>query len=185
MDDVGIVGLFLGRSERAIDELSSKYGALCMNVSVNILKSHEDAEECVNDAYMKVWEHIPPDEPKSLSAYLLRIVRNLSVNRLRDASRDKRSANFASCIDELEELIPSAASVEDEISAKELGKYISEYLRTLSKENRTIFVRRFWYTDSIESIAKTVGMREGSVRTRLTRLRAGLKEYLIEKGVME
>lgn len=183
MDDLQIIGLFFKRSERAVAELSDKYGALCMSVAVNVLQNTEDAEECVNDAYMKVWEHVPPDEPKSLSAYLLRIVRNLSVNRLRDNSRDKRSANYASCIDELEELIPSSSSVEDEISEKELGAYISEYVKTLSTENRMIFVRRFFYMDSVGDVAKATGLRTGTVRTRLTRLRAGLKEYLKEKGV--
>ena len=183
LNDSEIIGLFFERSERAITELSAKYGALCTSVAVNILHNESDAEECVSDAYLGVWNAIPPACPDPLSAFVCRIVRNISIKRLRSNNAAKRRSGYDVCIEELAEVVTSGETAEDVFSQKELSTMIDGFIDTLGKVDRMIFVRRYWYTDSYESIAKAAGMREGAVRTRASRIRASLKRYLAKRGV--
>lgn len=184
MDDSRVIELFLERSEKAISELSSKYGGVCMKIAQNVLNNYQDAEECVNDTYFGVWNTIPPQKPDSLLAYVCRIVRNISVNRYKYNSRQKRNGTYDVCINELEECISSNDTAEDRFEAKELSRFIDEYLDTLDVTNRMLFVRRYWYLDSIETLAKMSKLSAGAVRTRLSRLREMLKKFLESRGVI-
>ena len=184
MEDGRIIQLFFERSDDAIHELSKKYGGICLNVAKNILNNYEDAEECVNDAYLGVWNTIPPETPKYLLGFVCRIVRNISINRYKHNRAVKRKGNYDLCVEEWKDYIASGKTIEDEVSEEELSAYIDEFLDSLSKTNRMIFVRRFWYLDSYEDIARVSGLNEGAVRTRLSRTKAGLKKYLEKKGVV-
>ena len=182
MDDTEIIDLFFERSEKAISELSAKYGKLVHSIAENALHNREDAEECVNDTYLGVWNAIPPQRPKSLLAFVCRIARNISINRFtRDPSR--KNGAYSVCFDELQECIPSNETVEARYDADELSRLIDEFLDTLDRRNRMLFVRRYYYMDSFADIASAAGMKEGAVRTRLSRLRGKLKDFLESRGV--
>lgn len=184
MLDSKIVALFFARSEQAIPELDKKYGAACHRTANNILDNPQDAEECVNDAYLGVWNTVPPQDPEPLSTYVLRIVRNLSIKRLQHNRAAKRAGNYQECYEELSECIADNTTPETAYDAKELTHYIEEFLDGLNRTNRLLFVRRYWYLDSIKGLASATGLNEGAVRTRLSRMRQELKEQLQEKGVM-
>ncbi len=173
-----IISLFFDRSEQAIEKLSEKYGALCMSISKNILKNEADAQECVNDAYLGVWNTIPPKKPEGLAAYVCRIVRNISTARYHRNTAQKRNSYYDTALDELTECIPSS----DSYSAKELTESLDSFLDTVSRENRVIFLRRYWFGDSIESIAKRMKMTENNVSVRLSRTRDRLRQYLRKEG---
>lgn len=184
MDDSAIIALFFERSEKAIAELSSKYGGKIYNTAFNILQNRQDAEECANDTYLSVWNAIPPQRPDSLPAFVCRIARNISVNRSRRNSSGKRGGGQCDmCLDELSECVSSKENVEAQYAAKELGALIDEFLNQLNKKNRMIFVRRYWYLDSFEQIAEYSGLRETAVRMRLSRIREKLKVFLEKRGV--
>lgn len=183
MEDNAIINLFFLRSECAIEELDKKYGALCMSLSMNILFDQEDAKECLNDAYMGVWNTIPPTRPTYLFSYVSRIVRNVSINRFKYNTTKKRNSNYEMCIEELEKNLSSNVRVEDEFESNELSKIIDDFLETQTKLNRILFVRRFWYFDDYGSMAKKTGMNESAIRTRLSRMRSELKSYLKKRGV--
>lgn len=183
MDDERIIELFFQRSEHAIDELSKKYGAVSMHTACNIVGNREDAEECVNDAYLGVWNAVPPKRPNPLLAFLLRVVRNISINRYTYNNRQKRSDPYAECVDELSYCLTSGETVEAHMDAKELTRQIEAFLDSLSQTNRMLFVRRYWYVDSYASLSAATGLRENTIRTRLTRMRTDLKKYLQERGI--
>lgn len=183
MEDREIVDLFFQRSEKAITELAAKYGGISMNTAYNILGNREDAEECVNDSYLGVWNAVPPKKPDPLLAFLLKIVRNIAINRCKFNSRQKRHHSYDECIDELEYSLASRESVEQELEAAELTKYIENFLDTLNKTSRLLFIRRYWYVDSYEALAQLTGLRENAIRTQLSRIRSKLKKYLRERGV--
>ena len=183
MDDSRIIELFFEHSEKAISELSSKYGGVCMKIAQNVLNNHQDAEECVNDTYLGVWDTIPPKKPDSLLAYVCRLARNISVNRYKYNSAQKRNGIYDVCISEWDECISSNETAEDRFDTKELSRYIDEFLDTLDKINRMLFVRRYWYLDSIENLASMTRLSAGNVRTRLSRLRDMLKKFLENRGV--
>ena len=182
MDDVEIIELFFERSQKAILELSAKYEKIIYKIAENALHNHEDAEECVNDTYLGVWNAIPPQRPKSLLAFVCRIARNISINRYKRDPFRKRGV-YDVCFDELQECIPSTETVEERYDANELSRLIDEFLDTLDRKNRMVFVRRYYYMDSFADIAAAAGMSEGAVRTRLTRLRGKLKDFLKGRGV--
>lgn len=183
MEDSRIVELFFSRSEDAISALSDKYGKACMSVAMNVLDNEEDAKECLNSSYLSVWNSIPPNKPSSLLSYVCKIVRNISVSRFRENNAEKRKSNYALCLDEMNSFVASASTVEDEIDKNALSSYLNDFLGTLGKTNRIIFVRRFWYMDSYDVISDKVGISEGAVRTRLSRIKSDLKKYLSKKGV--
>lgn len=183
MNDEDIVRLFFERSEQAISALSEKYGGIFMKIALNVLGDPRDAEECVNDAYMAVWNAIPPNWPERLLPYVCRIVRNKSVSRFRESGAKGRSG-YEVCIDELENLLSGGDTPEEYAEGRMLSAYIGEFLEEESETNRFIFVRRFWFMDSCADIAEAAGMKEGAVRTRLTRIKKGLRAFLKGKGVL-
>lgn len=184
LTDGEIIELFFARSERAVSELENKYGALAHSAAFNILGSREDAEECVNDAYLGVWNAIPPERPKYLRAYVVKITRNLALKAYWRSSAVKRGG-ACPAVEELSESLPSPATVEAELDARELSRALEAFLDTLSAENRVIFVRRHYFGDSCKAIARLTGMTEKNVSVRLSRTRAKLKQYLTESGVTE
>lgn len=184
MDDAKIVQLYLDRNEQAIPATANKYGTYCTSIAENILGNHEDAEECVNDTYLSAWNSIPPHRPSSLSAFLGKIVRNLSIKRYRYNTADKRGGGQAAVVlDEIAELVSDADdSVAQEVERRELIKAIDTFLGTQSAEKRGIFVRRYWYFDSISDIAARFEMTENNVSVTLKRVRFKLNNYLLERG---
>lgn len=182
LEDSKIIGLFYARSEQAIAELSRKYGSVCRKVAENILNSPYDAEECVNDAYWGAWKTIPPQNPNPLLTYICRIVRNLAIARYHSNTAQRRNSYYDAALDELEECLASPETVEDVLTAKELSAALDRFLDTLDKEDRVIFVRRYWYADSIPEIAERLHMRKNTVSVRLSRIRERLRKYLKKEG---
>ncbi len=182
MLDEEIIGLFCERSEKALKELEAKYGKICLKTSYNILGNISDAEECVNDSYLGVWHAIPPAKPNPLLTFLLKIVRNVSLNRYHRDHAMKRNSSYDLAVEELSELLAAPESVESLVEAKELSQTIESFLETLNKQNRVIFMRRYWFFDDYEQIAKRVGISEKNVSVKLTRIRKQLKDYLKERG---
>lgn len=183
MDDKRIIELLFERSEEGIDELREKYGRAMYGVSYNILGSREDAEECVNDAYLSLWNLIPPERPSPLYAYACRIVRNISLTRLKHKTQAKRDGDDIS-LNEIAELIPSDASVSDEFERAEITKCLNEWLETLPRDNLYIFMRKYWYMEKAERIAKALRISESAVYLRLDRMKKSLRKYLFERGII-
>ena len=183
MDDAKIVQLYWDRNEQAIPATADKYGNYCTSIAKNILGNHEDAEECVNDTYMNAWNSMPPHRPSILSTFLGKITRNLSLNRYKHNTADKRGGGeLPVVLDEISNLVSGTDDVEQEINSKELIKAIDTFLGTLSIEKRGMFIRRYWYFDSISDIANRFGMTENNVSVTLNRLRLKLHNYLLERG---
>ncbi len=183
MDDSKIIELFYERSEQAIVELSKKYGDTCHKIAFNILKNDLDAQECVNDTYLGAWNNIPPQRPNPLRAYICRIARNIAIKRYHQNTAKKRNSYYDVALDELEDYLSSGASVEDEVSTAELTKMIDDFLDGLDKTNRVMFVRRYWFSESVSEIAALFNMNSHTVTVRLSRTRERLRRYLIERGV--
>ena len=184
IDDSKIIGLFYARSEQAIVELSQKYGSVCRRVAGNILSNPYDAEECVNDAYLGAWNTIPPQNPDPLLTYVCRIVRNLAIAKYHSITAQRRNSYYDVALGELEECLASSETVEDSLTAKELSAALDRFLDTLDKENHVIFVRRYWYSDSISEIAERMGMRRNNVSVHLSRTRDRLRKYLKKEGYL-
>ena len=184
MEDCAIVDLFLERSEQAVSELDRKYGAAVKKTAANILQNRLDVEECTNDAYLGVWNSIPPQQPSSLGAYVCRIARNLAVSRLRRETAAKRGNGFDLVLDELEDFVPSHMNVEAELEAKELAEGVNRFLSALPYDDRYLFVRRYWFADAVKDIAAATGQRESHVSLRLFRLRERLKKTLEKEGLL-
>ena len=184
MDDSKIIELFYERSEQAITELSNKYGSVCSKVAFNILNSQQDTEECVNDAYLGTWNTIPPQKPNPLISYVCRIVRNLAIKKYHKNTAAKRNSIYDTALDELEECFPSQDSVEAEYNAIETARIIDDFLDTLDQDNRIMFVRRYWHSESIDDIAKLFQTSNHNVSVRLSRTRNKLKKHLIKEGVV-
>lgn len=183
MEDSQIISLFFDRSDRAVQALSGKYGSVCHHTAMNILGNRQDAEECVNDTYLSVWNAIPPKKPESLAAFVLRLVRNISTDRLRRNLAAKRMGNYQECLEEWSGTLSHRDTPEAVYESRLTARYIDEFVANLSRTNRLLFVRRYWYMDSIGALALATGMSSGAVRTRLHRLRSQLKEELATKGV--
>lgn len=182
MEDQRIVDLYWNRDEDAILHTQRKYGGLCQTIANNILGNPQDAEECVNDAYLKVWNSIPPERPESLLGFLSRVVRNISLDKYRFNRAEKRSRGADIMFSELEECLSDeslAALNEDE----GIVDAINRFLKTLDQENRILFVRRYYYMDSNEMLAKTFGINDNTIRQRLFRMRENLKKFLEKEGI--
>lgn len=185
MTDSAIIELYFARDENAISETKTKYEMYLRKVSGNILKDDEDVAECVNDTYLGAWEAIPPARPNILRVFLGKITRNLSLKRLRDDSALKRGGGeVALTLDELEECISDGGRIDEELEAKELATMIDEFLAGRSREERRVFVCRYWYFDSISDISKRFDFTESKVKMMLKRTRDDLKEYLVSQGVV-
>ena len=183
MDDNRIVELYLLRDETAIKQTSEKYGNRLRSLAYGIVNDHQTAEECENDTYMKAWNTIPPHEPRSyLYAFLARITRHISLNICRDRSRLKRNAFICELSTEMEQCIPAPDDTECRIDDIALGEAINGFLGTLSEGKRNIFIRRYWYLDSIADISKRFALSESKVKTTLFRCRNQLREYLEKEG---
>ena len=184
MDDSKIIELFYERSEQAIVALSKKYGDVCYKIAVNILKDNSDAEECVNDTYLGVWNTIPPQKPNPLLTYVCRIARNLSIKRYHKNTALKRNSYYDVALDEIESCLYSTTTIQDEVTSNELTKFLDDFLDSLDQENRIMFVMRYWFSDSISNIAERFRLNNHAVTVRLSRIRDKLRRYLIEKGVI-
>lgn len=181
MEDEQIIELFFARSEQAISELDRRYGKLCHRIARNILNNYLDAEECVNDAYLGIWHVIPPQKPDPLSAFVIKFVRNRSISRRRANTAMKRNSAFDLAMEEIAPYVSDFVTIEERIRAKELARWIESFLDTLSKENRVIFLRRYWFSDSYADIARQTGLSEKNISVRLTRIRKQLRKYLMKK----
>ena len=182
LEDSLIIGLFLERKEQALEELDSKYGHAVKKTASNILSNRQDVEECVNDTYLGCWNSIPPQNPSPLVSYVCRIARNLAVNRYHANRAEKRNGHYDLILDELEESIPSHMDVESEAEAKELTAAINQFLASLSREDRCLFVRRYFYADTVTELAAQTGNSANRVSVRLFRLRNKLKKALAKEG---
>lgn len=183
LTDEKIVELYLTRSESAVAETKTKYGCRLRNISFNIVRDNGVSEECENDTYLKAWTAIPPSEPRSyLFAFLARIIRNLSLNRLRSENAQKRQADYTEITEELSACAAAIDDTEQSVDEIFLGELLSGFIRSLSDENRLLFMRRYWYLDSVSTAAKRVGISESSAKVRLFRLREQLKTYLEKEG---
>lgn len=185
MDDTKIIELFFERSGQAIEELSVKYGASIRRIAYNIVSNMQDAEECENDTYLAAWNRIPPEKPEPLAAYLFRITRNLAIKRYHANTAAKRNSTYDLALDELDELIPGKSDdPAAEYSVKELSEAIESFLYTLDKEDRYMFMRRYWYFDSVADIASQMHCKAHRVTVRLSRIRMRLQKYLQKEGMM-
>ena len=184
MEDSAIIDLYWARDQAAVTETDRKYGPLCRSLSLRITGSREDAEECVNDTWHRAWDTMPPQRPASLGAYLLRIVRNLSIDRWRARRAEKRGCGLESLVLELEDCVPAAPSAEAAWEAKETAAAIDRWLDGLDRGDRVLFVRRYWYGDRVEELAARLGKSPNTTAQRLRRLRAGLRRALEREGVI-
>ena len=183
MEEEKIIELFFRRDEAAISQTEARYGAYSRSIAMHIVNSHEDAEECVEDSYMKLWDTIPPEKPESLKAYLGRIVRNISISMLRKKNAEKRRSDMEVLFSELEDCIPSKNDVETAVDHIVLTQTINRWLETEKKENRKLFVCRYWYGCGFEELAARYGMTVNKITLRLHRMRGRLKKYLEREGV--
>lgn len=184
MEDSQIIDLYWARDQRAIGETAGKYGAFLRTVAWNILRSHGDAEECVNDTYLAVWNAIPPQKPDPLRTFVCKIARNLAAAKYHANTAKKRNSRYDAALDELEGCLAAGGSVEEAYEAKELSEAINAFLSSLSYTDRFLFVRRYWYSDSMQDIAAMIGSTANSVAVRLYRLREKLRHYLIREGLL-
>ena len=182
MDPNRIIALLWARSEEAIDGLSQNYGRRLYQTSYNILSDQQDAEECVDDTYLAVWNAIPPKKPDPLAAFVYRIGRNISLNRLRSCQAQRRDNRFDLSLDELATCIPGS-TLEEDLDARVLGQALDRFLETQTRENRILFLRRYWFGDSVRDVAQSLGLTENAASVRLNRLREKLKYYLIKEGL--
>lgn len=183
MDDTEIISLLWNREEAGISELERKYHAYCNTVAMNILQNAEDAEECVSDTWMKIWNSIPPSRPESLKLYAARITRNLAFNRYRESHTEKRGGGQL-CIplEELSECISAQSCMDDALKRRELTGIVQRFVADLHTKDRTLFLRRYYYADDIPTIAVRYKMTENYVSVSLYRIRKRLKKLLEKEG---
>ena len=182
MNDLSIIELYFARDEEAIKQTDMKYGKLCHRVAYNILYNNEDSEECVNDTYIGVWNAIPPTRPNNFMAFVCKITRNLSLKRLEAMSRQKRSQAILISLDELAEVL-SDESIANGVSDEDIGKLISDFLRNEKSEIRDVFIRKYYFFDSIGDIARRYDFTESKVKNMLHHTRTKLKDFLIKEGI--
>lgn len=184
MNDTQIISLFENRDETAINELSTKYGQLCGYLAMNILHNASDTEECVNDTWLGVWNSIPPAQPSPLRTFVCRIARNLATKKYHANLAQKRNSQYDVALDELAECIPDSGSVEEHVEADELAAIIDSFLNTLSYEDKFLFMRRYWFADSLADAAKMAGMSYSTAAVHLHRVKEKLKKLLLKEGVL-
>lgn len=178
LQDHEIVALYHARDEQAIEHSQRQYGAYCRTVATNILNSPPDEEECVNDTWLAAWNSMPPQRPQSLRAYLGKLVRNISINRLKALRRERRDVRLTVTFEELEDCIPAPDDTESRI----ICQWLDEYLGTLAELDRRLFVGRYWYNYSVKRMAKHYGLSANATTKRISRVREGLRGYLTERG---
>lgn len=179
MNDNAIIDLFFRRDQAAILEAQEQYGAYCLSVARNILENEEDSQECLNDLWLKVWNAIPPERPRLLRAYFAKIIRNLAINRHQAQRAQKRAGDrFTLSLEELADCIPDPDTTEEALWSRELGRSLNAFLETEREPDRVLFVRRYFSCESYEEIARDLGLTQGQVKTRLSRMRDRLRKYL-------
>ena len=181
MDDKKLLKLLWERAESALAILAKQYGKRLMAIAMNILGVQQDAEESVNDTYLAVWNSIPPQKPEPLAGYVYKTGRNISLDRLRYNTAQKRDSRYDISLDELAQGIPTRA-LDEAVEARELGEAINRFLGTLSRNDRVLFLRRYWFGDSLQEIAKDLQLRRNTASVRLGRIRLRLQEYLTKEG---
>ena len=181
MEDKKIIKLLFERAENAISELSTRFGKQLHRIAYNILSNQQDAEECTNDTYLALWNAIPPVSPDPLSPYVYRTGRNTALKRLHRDTAKKRDSRYDISLEELNACLPEV-DMEQMVDARELGRTMDRFLQSKSKETRYIFIRRYWFGDSVGEIAKELRMQENAVYVRLNRIRNSLKDYLMKEG---
>ena len=185
MEDQMLIALYFKRDEAAIRETKQKYGKYCHAIAYNILQNQEDADECENDTYLEIWNSVPPHKPSVFSAFLATITRRLALDRFRKATADKRGGGETEIsLYELEECIPSEKNIDDALSAEMLSDAISVFLKKLPETERTVFLRRYFYFESIREIANKFGFREGKIKMMLKRTREKLSDHLKKEGFL-
>ncbi len=183
MEDEQIVELYLNRDESAVHHTAKKYGRRLRTLALGVVGDMQTAEECENDTYLEAWRSIPPHEPKRyLYAFLARITRHVALNRCRERDALKRGGFVSELTAELEQCVPASDDVERHLNAMALGETISRFLRSIDRTKRDMFLRRYWYLDSVSAIAQRFGCSEGKVKTTLFRVRGKLREYLEQEG---
>lgn len=182
MEDERIIALYFDRSESAIAETDRKYGRLCFETANKILYSRPDSEECVSDTYLSVWNAIPPTMPQSLRAFLIRITRNISLSKLRKNLAQKRNAALEVSLDELEGILPDS-SISPEADNGLIAEVINEFLDALDTDAKNIFLRKYWFFDTVSEISGRCGFSESKVKSSLMRTRERLRIYLEERGI--
>ncbi len=184
MNDIQIVDLYWSRSEKAIEETEHKFGSYCRTISYNILANTEDAEECVNDTWLKAWNSMPTHRPSRLAPYLGKLTRWLSLTRLRENNSLRRGGGeLPLALDEFAEILDSGADTEKELEVRELNREIRRLLGKLEKAERDVFLSRYWFLASIAEIAEKSGFSESKVKTMLHRTRKKLLNQLKEEGL--
>ena len=178
MEDHQIIELYFARDELAIEETAKRYGGVCMQVSMDILQDRMDAEECVSDTWLQTWRTIPPQRPTILKAFLCRITRNLSINRLRERKAKRRDRDMTLSLEELEGVL----SIPEDKS-EGLSELISEFLRSLDREERLLFMGRYWHGQSVKELADRMGLSANAATVRLHRIREELRDFLTERGI--
>lgn len=182
MDDRSIIELYLERNQNAIRETDIKYGRLCMRIAYNVLNNHFDSEECVNDTYLSVWNQIPPTRPNNFTAFLCKITRNISLKRYSFNHAAKRNELIEISFSELESILPDDA-YQPELEDEYLGELVSDFLRSEKEDARNVFIRRYWFFDTVSEIAEHYSFTESRVKSMLSRTRNRMKVFLTQKGV--
>lgn len=184
MTDTEIINLYWNRDQHAIEQSEKQYGGYCYSIACGILHNNEDSEECVNDTWLKAWSAMPPQRPNKLSLFLGRITRNLALNKYKMKKTQKRGGSeFALVLDELDECVPSAVSVEQTIADYELEQHINKFLHKLPERECNIFLLRYWYNKPLSEIGEQLSMKVGNVKASLFRSRKKLKKYLETEGI--
>ncbi len=184
MEDEKIIDLYFSRDEAALSATAEKYGSYLKSIARGVLNNPSDAEECVNDAYLAAWQTIPPQRPNGLKAFLGKIVRNISLDRCDYNNAAKRSAEFEVMLSELENVASAVPTPEEELEGRLIAGQISSFLRKIEPRSRNIFIRRYWYGDSLSEIAARFGIGEGKIASQLFRTRNKLKKYLEKEGTV-
>ena len=183
MRDDEIIALFFARDEQAIKETERHYGALCLQLSKNIVGDISDAEECVSDAYLALWNAIPPQKPQSLRAFLFGTVRNLSLTRYHFNTAQKRNSVYDAALDELLGVLTESEDNDTHNDSTALAEEINAFLSALAPTDRMLFVRRYWYSDSVGDLARRFGKTPHYISVRLSRMRNKLHKTLLERGI--
>ena len=185
IEDKRILLMLNNRDEQALKAITATYGALCRAVALDVLENAQDAEECVNDALLTVWNAVPPAQPENFRAYLLKLLRNNALDRYKTKHRDKRgNGHYTEALDELAEVLPATHDTEEAVEKRMMLEAVIRFLETLPKEQRDIFVRRYWRFSSFDDLAQDYGMTVNHVRVTLTRLRKRLQKYLKKEGLL-
>jgi len=181
MDDRHILQLLWNRSEQAITALANRFGKRLYRLAMNILSNPQDAEESVSDTYLALWNAIPPAQPDPLEGYVYRTGRNTALNRLRHLTAQSRNCRYDLSLDELSDILPGG-TLEETLDAKLLGQAIDRFLDSIPKESRVVFLRRYWFGDSMKELSREWRLSENVLSVRLYCIRSQLKDYLYKEG---